>query len=65
MGRDRETDIDTLMLDDKSHGSFTMSAVFFCCLLPLRRFQGKRGFCLKLISARDHHLGRAANVGLR
>ena len=23
------TDIETLMLDDKSHGSFTMSAVFF------------------------------------
>ena len=29
VGKDREADIGTLMLDDKSHRGLTMSAVFF------------------------------------
>ena len=44
--------IETLRLDDKSEeGFFHVSFFFFCLLLPLRRIQGKLGFCLMIISA--------------
>ena len=58
VGRDRETDIGTLRLDDKSEcwgggggGGGVHVSFFFCPLLPLRRIQGKLGFCLMIISA--------------
>ena len=59
MGRDRETDIETLMLDDKSHSSFFLSFTTF------EKDSRHAWILIEANISSDHHLGQTANVGLR
>ena len=65
MGRDRETDIETLMLDDKSYGFFTSQQFFFLSSTTFEKDSRKAWILFEANISSDHHLGQAANVCLR